>query len=100
MSITRPDSFVNCVIGWVGVALMQELEAFKCNDGVQEANVDTISLLMQIAELEAEKKPLKEQKVDCKKCANRGVVNGLSQESFCNSCIFYGSSWKTNNYKL
>ena len=25
--------------------------------------------------------------VDCKECINKGQTNGLSQESFCSSCI-------------
>ncbi len=28
---------------------------------------------------------------DCRNCANRGRVNGLSQETYCDSCIFFGA---------
>lgn len=36
--------------------------------------------------------------VDCRTCANRGVVNGSSQETFCEHCI-HGTSWKRNYYE-
>ena len=38
--------------------------------------------------------------VDCKKCVNRGSVNGLSQETFCDGCIHYGASWKKDYFKV
>lgn len=34
---------------------------------------------------------------DCNDCANRGHVDGLSQETHCEHCI-YGSKWKTNHF--
>ena len=36
--------------------------------------------------------------VDCHKCANRGRVNGLSQESFCENCI-HGHKWLKDYFK-
>ena len=36
--------------------------------------------------------------IDCRTCANRGVVNGSSQETFCEHCI-HGTSWKRNYYE-
>ena len=35
---------------------------------------------------------------DCRTCANRGHTNGLSQETYCDSCMWYGAYWKKNNY--
>ena len=35
---------------------------------------------------------------DCLKCSNRGKTNGLSQESFCDSCIYQGKSWRVNHF--
>lgn len=35
---------------------------------------------------------------DCLKCSNRGKTNGLSQESFCDSCIYQGRSWRVNHF--
>lgn len=35
---------------------------------------------------------------DCRTCANRGHANGLSQETYCDSCMWYGAYWKRNHY--
>jgi hypothetical protein len=35
---------------------------------------------------------------DCRTCINRGHTNGLSQETYCDSCMWYGAYWKKNNY--
>ena len=37
-------------------------------------------------------------KADCRACANRGRINGLSQESFCDSCVWQGMSFRKNHY--
>jgi len=34
----------------------------------------------------------------CDTCANRGKVNGLSQDTYCSSCIYQGIKWKQNHY--
>jgi hypothetical protein len=36
--------------------------------------------------------------VDCGKCTRRGLVNGLSQESYCDSCLHHGREWKKDYY--
>lgn len=36
--------------------------------------------------------------VDCKQCANKGRINGTSQELVCDSCIHYGSSWRKDMF--
>ena len=36
--------------------------------------------------------------IDCNKCENRGKINGLSQESFCESCVHSGNTWKKDHY--
>ena len=36
---------------------------------------------------------------DCRTCANRGHTNGLSQETYCDSCMWYGAALKKNNYR-
>jgi len=33
----------------------------------------------------------------CKTCANRGKINGLSQETFCSGCI-HADSWRKDYY--
>lgn len=35
---------------------------------------------------------------DCRTCANRGQVNGLSQESYCDSCVYEGRGWRQNHF--
>ncbi len=37
--------------------------------------------------------------VDCRTCANRGRLNGLSQESFCESCKHASSVRSQDHYK-
>ena len=37
---------------------------------------------------------------DCRACANRGRVNGLSQESYCDGCVYQGRSWRKNHFVL
>lgn len=36
-------------------------------------------------------------KVDCKLCENRGLVNGLSEDTFCSSCI-HCEPWRKDYY--
>ena len=35
---------------------------------------------------------------DCRTCVNRGRVNGLSQETYCESCIYQGRDWRKNHF--
>jgi len=35
---------------------------------------------------------------DCRACANRGRINGLSQESYCDSCVYEGRGWRQNHF--
>lgn len=35
---------------------------------------------------------------NCRACANRGRVNGLSQESYCDSCIYQGRDWRQDHF--
>lgn len=35
---------------------------------------------------------------DCRTCANRGQVNGLSQESYCESCVYQGRGYRQNHF--
>ena len=38
------------------------------------------------------------ERPDCGTCANRGRVNGLSQETFCEHCS-WSEKWRKNHYK-
>ena len=35
---------------------------------------------------------------DCRACANRGRINGLSQETYCDSCVHEGRNWRKNHF--
>ena len=37
-------------------------------------------------------------KADCRACVNRGRVNGLSQEAYCESCVHEGRNWRKNHF--
>ena len=39
------------------------------------------------------------KQIDCRACANRGRINGLSQESFCESCVYEGRIWRKDHYQ-
>lgn len=39
----------------------------------------------------------KSSDVDCLTCANRGKVNGMSEDTYCQSCK-WSESWRTDNY--
>jgi hypothetical protein len=37
--------------------------------------------------------------VDCRQCANRGRARGLSQESFCDGCVWEGRTWRKDYFR-
>ena len=37
-------------------------------------------------------------KADCRACVNRGRVNGLSQETYCDSCVYEWRGWRQNHF--
>jgi len=51
-----------------------------------------------LAEDEREQKSLSSIPPDCRTCANRGRINGLSQESYCDGCVYQGRSWRKNHF--
>lgn len=59
---------------------------------------DIISEMQQIDDVLAPHSYRMPLVIDCRTCANKGVVNGLSQETFCKSCI-HGTPWKRNHYE-
>jgi len=73
--------------------------SFQCiNDfvhsiGTQFEELQALCLCLA-SELEKPK-----QDEDCLTCANRGAVNGLTQETFCDSCIYQSRSWRKNHFK-
>jgi len=51
-----------------------------------------------LAEDEREQKSLSSIPPECRTCANRGQVNGLSQESYCDGCVYQGRDWRQNHF--
>ena len=56
---------------------------------------DNHSMMLEIHSLRIERAA-----PDCQTCANRGQVNGLSQESYCDGCVYQGRSWRQNHFVL
>ena len=56
---------------------------------------DNHSMMLEIHSLRIERAA-----PDCQTCANRGRVNGLSQESYCDGCVYQGRSWRKNHFVL
>ena len=56
---------------------------------------DNHSMMLEIHSLRIERAA-----PDCQTCANRGQVNGLSQESYCDGCVYQGRSWRKNHFVL
>ena len=54
---------------------------------------DNHSMMLEIDGLRTERAA-----PDCQTCANRGRVNGLSQESYCDSCVYQGRDWRKNHF--
>lgn len=50
----------------------------------------------EINNLESELAELREDN-KCESCANRGKADGLTQETYCDSCI-YAEPWRKDNY--
>ena len=56
---------------------------------------DNHSMMLEIHSLRIERAA-----PDCQTCANRGQVNGLSQESYCDGCVYQGRSFRKNHFVL
>lgn len=91
--LVRGDVFDNCV--WVGGPIGQYAQV-------------TGSIAMPLPYMPSHWRPaqsadhseqaLEKVAPDCRNCANRGRVNGLSQESYCDSCIYQGRGWRENHF--
>lgn len=64
----------------------------------EEVSIAEVDLNLIYVEL-IEQLSKKFGQVDCKKCENRGRINGLSQESFCESCKHVSSVRSQDHYK-
>ena len=75
-----------------------EATCFALNDMLKDAQEEVRRLREENERLHAAT-PQQSPGPDCRTCANRGRVNGLSQETYCDGCVWYGAYWKKNHYK-
>ena len=60
---------------------------------------DTGSILRRnVADLEIALRKHTAKQADCRACVNRGRVNGLSQETYCESCVHEDRNWRKNHF--
>ena len=89
LTTAREDmqSWIDSRNGWMERAGAAEAELLA----VREENH---SMMLEINSLRATAPSV----ADCRACANRGRINGLSQESYCDSCIYQGRDWRQNHF--
>ena len=88
------------------VMLATEVRRLQAENERLRENAKIISELEQLAarsnnDLLVENERLKSLSSippECRTCANRGRVNGLSQESYCDSCVYQGRDWRQNHF--
>jgi len=88
------------------VMLATEVRRLQAENERLRENAKIISELEQLAarsnnDLLVENERLKSLSSippECRTCANRGQVNGLSQESYCDSCVYQGRDWRQNHF--
>ena len=73
-------------------ALTEQAETHAMELRAYETTVQNLE--QRIRQMEAERVP----SPSCRECANRGRVNGLSQETYCDSCVWQGQSFRVNQY--
>ena len=77
-----------------------EATCIALNDMLKDAQKEIVRLREENERLRASPpQSLSSIPPDCRTCANRGHINGLSQETYCDSCMWYGAYWKKNNYR-
>ena len=74
-----------------------EATCFALNDMLKDAQ-EEVRRLREENERIHDATPQQSPGPDCRTCANRGRVNGLSQETYCDGCVWYGAYWKKNHY--
>ena len=76
-----------------------EATCIALNDMLKDAQKEIVRLREENERLRANPPQyLSSIPPDCRTCANRGHINGLSQETYCDSCMWYGAYWKKNNH--
>ena len=78
------------------IALRKQVERAEAAEAELLAiREDNHSMMLEIHSLRIERAA-----PDCQTCANRGLVNGLSQESYCDGCVYQGRSFRKNHFVL
>ena len=78
------------------IALRKQVERAEAAEAeLLAVREDNHSMMLEIHSLRIERAA-----PDCQTCANRGQVNGLSQESYCDGCVYQGRSWRQNHFVL
>lgn len=76
------------------IALKQQTDRAEAAEAeLLAVREDNHSMMLEIHSLRIERAA-----PDCQTCANRGLVNGLSQESYCDGCVYQGRSWRKNHF--
>ena len=76
-----------------------EATCIALNDMLKDAQKEIVRLREENERLRANPPQyLSSIPPDCRTCANRGRVNGLSQESYCDSCVYQGRDWRQNHF--
>lgn len=65
---------------------------FSYEAGMKDGPKSSVVVLDNLAWQDAQR-----ERVDCSTCTNRGRIDGLSQETHCDHCI-YQEKWRTDHY--
>ena len=80
--------------------LVQELRWARVHEHpMWPAIQEKIQLIRADVALLEQQKAAAEAVHSCATCANRGRVNGLSQETYCESCIWHGRDFMRDHYR-
>ena len=84
-------------VEYLEIALRKQTERAEAAEAeLLAVREDNHSMMLEINSLRATAPSV----ADCLACANRGQVNGLSQESYCDGCVYQGRSWRKNHFVL
>ena len=82
-------------VEYLEIALRKQTERAEAAEAeLLAVREDNHSMMLEINSLRATAPSV----ADCRACANRGQVNGLSQESYCDGCVYQGRSWRKNHF--
>lgn len=74
--------------------LLCEIDVLSSHFCIDVNELEVVKEIERLTRMIAEMKMV----IDCNKCENRGKVNGLTQEIFCDGCI-HVDRWKKDYFK-